>query len=192
MQYANYLLQEKRDKKRAVAVLDKLRAMISPKQFPMSYIDLLNVAEFYQMCGETEKAKEFAAMCAERTSAIIAKPALAEFENGSTRPEYDPAMFWCDACIVMGDMTGANEALEKFIARQGDNPRAQFRRDAMSARIKAAKGQVKEGLDEMRQLVQRYMSNPAGGYGLAQEAMKVMGDMQLRLGDTSGIPTPAM
>ncbi|MFM8178917.1 MAG: hypothetical protein ACKOAG_07015, partial [Candidatus Kapaibacterium sp.] len=85
MQYANYLLQEKRDKKRAVAVLDKLRAMISPKQFPMSYIDLLNVAEFYQMCGETEKAKEFAAMCAERTSAIIAKPALAEFENGSTR-----------------------------------------------------------------------------------------------------------
>lgn len=192
MQYANYLLQEKRDKKRAVAVLDKLRSMISPKQFPMSYIDLLNVAEFYQMCGEVEKAKEFATMCAERTSAIIAKPALAEFENGSTRPEYDPAMFLCDANIVLGNTQAANEALDTFVQRIGDNPRAQFRRDAMNARIKAAKGQVKEGMEEMRQLVQRYMSNPAGGYGLAQEAMKVMGDMQLRLGDTSSILPPAM
>lgn len=187
MQYANYLLQEKRDKKRAAAVLDKLRSVISPKQFPMSYIDLLNVSEFYQMCGETAKAKEFASMCVERTKAIIDKPALAEFENGSTRPEYDPAMFLCDASVVLGDVVGANEALQMFIQRQGDNPRAQFRKDAMNARILAAKGQVNEGLTEMRQLIQRYMSNPAGGYGLAQEAMKVMGDMQLRAGDTTGL-----
>lgn len=126
-------------------------------------------------------------MCVERTKAIIDKPALAEFENGSTRPEYDPAMFLCDASVVLGDVVGANEALQMFIQRQGDNPRAQFRKDAMNARILAAKGQVNEGLTEMRQLIQRYMSNPAGGYGLAQEAMKVMGDMQLRAGDTTGL-----
>lgn len=143
------------------------------------------------MCGDAAKAKEFARMCADRTKAIVDKPALAEFENGATRPDYDPAMFLCDAQVLLGDLAGANEALQMFVQRQGDNPRAQYRRDAMQFRLLAAKGQVREALNEARALVQRYMSNPAGGYGLAQEAMKAVNDLQVQLGDTSTI-APAM
>jgi hypothetical protein len=192
MQYANYLLQEKRDTKKAAAVLDKLTSLISPKQFPMSFIDLLNVAEFYAMCGQMEKAKQFAGLCADRTKAILDKPALAEFENGATRPEYDPAMFLCDSYVLMGDATGANEALQSFIQRQGDNPRAQFRKDAMQARLLASKGQVREALNAIRALIQVYVSNPAGGYGLAQEAMKFEADLRIRIGETAAPPVPVM
>jgi signal transduction histidine kinase len=60
----------------------------------------------------------------------------------------------------------------------------------MQARLLASKGQVREALNATRALIQLYVSNPAGGYGLAQEAMKMEADLRIRIGDTATAPPP--
>lgn len=90
LQYAAYLLQERRDTKKTVAVLDRMNAVISPEQFPLNYIDMQNIAEFYWASGQLEKAQEYAKRLVERTTQLINNPAYADYESGARSPYYAP------------------------------------------------------------------------------------------------------
>ncbi len=188
MQYANYELQEKRDRKKAAAILDKLRSMISPKQFPMSYIDMENVAEFYLVCGESQKSKDFAQMVVDRCKAMLDKPELQEFENGARSRDYDPALFLCDAYVLLGKADAADNALKTYVARQGgENPRAKFRRDVMPIKIMAVNGQVQQAQAAARDLVNKYQLDQSNMVYM-QEMMRLIDDLALQAGDTAKTP----
>jgi hypothetical protein len=180
-------LQEKHEREKAAKVMDKLNELISPRQFPINYIDLQNIAEFYAICGKPDKAREFAQMVVERTSAIIGNRKLADYENGAKSPYYEPYLFQCDAFSLLGDITQAKNALQGYIAQIGNDGRAKFRTDAIDIRAMAMQGKVKEAINAAQVLTSR-QTDPAG----MQELMKLVSDLQLMAGESPTNAPPAM
>ncbi len=187
MQYANYLIEEKRNISKAVAVLDKLMEMISIDQFPMSYIDMMNVSTFYQDCQQYDKAKKFAQLVKDRCTQIVDKPEKAKFENGAGSRDYPIELYLADAAVALGDKGKALEALQLYTNKVGPNPRVKFRQDLMDVRLQAAAGHAKEALAAAQAFAAH--AGPEASQGVyMQEMMKLMDDLQLQSGQAATMP----
>lgn len=181
LQYAGYLLQEKRDKVHAKKVLDKLITSISPQQFPINYIDMMNIAEFYQVCGDQVTAKKFAQMIVDRTSELITTPAKMEFENGSKSPYYSPYLYQTDAYTILGNEPQAKSSLQMYIASISLDARANFRTDALKAKMLINNGNYAEAEKEIERIGAMYQANPSK-MGELQELTRLRFNLMLMQG----------
>jgi hypothetical protein len=63
LQYAMFLLEDKKDNPHCIKILDAMNSYISPDQFPISYALEYQLAEIYAKAGAKKQAKEFADRC---------------------------------------------------------------------------------------------------------------------------------
>ncbi len=76
LSYANWLMQNTKDSKKVVILLDTMNRYISPVQFPMTYEMEFQVAKMYADVGEKEKATTFAQMAIKSCNKLIENPDL--------------------------------------------------------------------------------------------------------------------
>ncbi|MBX7153877.1 MAG: DUF2723 domain-containing protein [Candidatus Kapaibacterium sp.] len=181
LQYAAYLYQEKNNTNMCVKVLDKLNEVVSPRQFPINYTDLLNIADLYNSCGKREQAKKFATLLVERTNILLSDKKKAAFENGTDRPYFHPALYQSDGYALLGDAQNAKSSLERYMQEVGNDLRAKYRMDAIDVRVKAAKGNYTEALAEAEALMGKYQSDPQL-IQAAGEVSKLVHDIRNQMG----------
>ena len=177
LQYAAYLLEQKRDTKRTVAVLDRMNAVMSPDQFPINYIDMQNIAEFYWACGAWEKAQQFAQRIVERTTQIINNPEYADYEQGARSPAYAPYIYLADAYALLGRTKDVQRTIETYKAIQPDDPRIQLRLDLIPVWELLTQRKYSEALNRLEQLKTQYEGQ--NNFFPASELRRLILDVQL-------------
>jgi hypothetical protein len=178
--YTSYLLQERRDRAGAVAVLDRMNAVISPEQFPINYIDMQNIAEFYWACGQLDKAHDFARRIVERTKLIINNPAYADYESGARSPYYPPHLYLADAYVLLGRIKDAERTLNEYQSIASDDPRIPVRRELLPVWELLTQKRYTEALAKLQQMQAEYMLQP-GKQAYAGDLRRLIFDVQLLL-----------
>jgi hypothetical protein len=178
LQYAGYLLQQKRDIEHTVAVLDRMNAVISPDQFPINYIDLQNIAEFYWACGKLDKAEHFARRLLDRTTKLINNPGYANYESGARSTMYPPHLYQADAYLMLGRIDDAKRTLQSYTAIAGGDPRIEVREKLLPVWEMIAQRKYNEALAQLEQLMQ---TEGAGDRFLQREVQRLMLDLRLLL-----------
>ncbi|MCX7929583.1 MAG: DUF2723 domain-containing protein [Chlorobi bacterium] len=161
LQYTAFLLQERRDRAGAVAVLDRMNTAISPEQFPINYIDMQNIAEFYWACDQLDKAQLFAKRIVERTTQIINNPTYADYESGARSPYYAPHIYLADAYVLLGRIEDAKRTLDAYQTIAGDDPRIPIRRELLPVWELLLQKRYAEALTRLEQLQVEYMQQPS-------------------------------
>ena len=116
--YANHLVRNKKDFKKAVEVLDMMNKQISYTQFPLSFDMEYRLANIYKEAGDMEKAELFAGMGIKSCEDLI--------NNNNIAPEYGyyeavgrrmgPYTVAAYLYELRGDYKGGIESLEKLKA----------------------------------------------------------------------------
>lgn len=177
LQYAAFLLEQKRDTKRTVAVLDRMNAVMSPEQFPINYIDMQNIAEFYWACGALDKAQDFARRIVERTNQLINNPDYADYEQGARSPAYSPYIYLADAYALLGRTSDIKRTIEAYKAVQPDDPRIPLRLDLIPVWELLGQRKYQEALSMLEQMKARYEGQ--NNYLPASEVRRLILDVQL-------------
>lgn len=178
LQYAAYLLQERRDTKKTVAVLDRMNAVISPEQFPLNYIDMQNIAEFYWASGQLEKAQEYAKRLVERTTQLINNPAYADYESGARSPYYAPHLYLADGYLLLGRIKDAEQVLQSYRSIASDDPRIPVRLELLPIWELLSQKKYTEALAKLQQMQADYMLQPTK-QAFASDLRRLIFDVEL-------------
>ncbi len=118
MNYAGFLLEQKKDKKKAALVLDTMNKYISPKLFPMYYDEEYKMSLLYKEAGEMDKAKFWASSAIKTCKDMIDNPKLRRFRYDDIREEIrgrtGPYKVASDSYALLGDYTSARNSLLKL------------------------------------------------------------------------------
>ncbi|MCS6999531.1 MAG: DUF2723 domain-containing protein [Bacteroidota bacterium] len=180
LQYTAYLLQEKRDRQAAISALERMNSVISPDQFPISYIDMQNIAEFYWACGRIDRAHDFANRIVERTWQIINNPGYADFESGARSPYYAPHLYLADAYALLGRIKDAENVLKSYQATAPEDPRIPVRQDLLPIWQLLAEQKYAEALAALQQKQAEYMLQP-DKQAFSPDIRRLIFDVQLLL-----------
>ncbi|GIV54535.1 MAG: membrane protein [Candidatus Kapaibacterium sp.] len=179
MEYAGYLLQRKSNPDHAAAVLDRMNQVISPDQFPINYIDLQTIAEFYFASGRLEKAQHFARRLLERTTQLINNPGYADYESGARSTVYAPYLYQAEAYAMLGRISDAGRALDSYAAVSNGDPRIPVRRKLLPVWELIAQQKYSQALTQLDQLMMQALS--ANDEFLQRDVQRLRLDLQLLL-----------
>lgn len=87
--YAIYTLDTKRDRAKAIKILDAMNKYISVEQFPLSYEEELQLAMIYEKAGAMKQARESAEMCIKSCEFIHNNPRIRNAQRRSRIPRMD-------------------------------------------------------------------------------------------------------
>ncbi len=177
LQYAGYLLQQKFQPAHAAAVLDRMNAVMSPDQFPINYIDLQNIAEFYLVCGEFEKAQHYARRLLDRTTQLVNNPSYADFESGAKSTMYPPQLYQVEAYTMLGRFSDAERSLQAYQAVAGSDPRIEVRRQLLPVWKLILERKYADAMAEL----QRVMMSSGDNRFMQREVQRLMLDVRLLL-----------
>ena len=115
--YANYLIQVKNDKEKALKIVNIMRENISDKKFPMQFEMEYRIAYIYDQAGNKELSKKYALMGIKSCEDIM--------KNQSLRPEtiyyeeigrsYGPYNYASDMYVMLGQYDNAIATLETLL-----------------------------------------------------------------------------
>ncbi|MCX7908188.1 MAG: DUF2723 domain-containing protein [Ignavibacteria bacterium] len=118
MNYAGFLIEQKKDKQKAARVLDTMNKYISPKLFPMYYDEEYQMSLIYKEAGEMDKAKFWATNAIKTCKEIIDNPKLRRFRYDDIREEIrgrtGPYKVASASYALLGDYTSARNSLLKL------------------------------------------------------------------------------
>lgn len=157
--YLNYVYALFRDLNKpakGAAVLDTMNKYISPELFPLPYPLTLQVAQFYQEAGRTEKAEDFAQLCIQQAKPLIDKPYLREVDYYAR--SYDPHLIVADAYELLKQYDDAIRILEQYVASSGDVS-VRSRIDQLKIRKYEEQGDYRKALEIAQQLLQEYQTS---------------------------------
>lgn len=118
MNYAGFLIEQKKNPAKAARVLDTMNKYISPKLFPMYYDEEYQMSLIYKEAGEMEKAKLWANAAIKTCKEIIDNPKLRRFRYDDIREEFrgrtGPYKIASAAYAILGDYNSARNSLLKL------------------------------------------------------------------------------
>lgn len=118
MNYAGYLLDQKKDKQKATRVLDTMLKYISPKLFPMYYDEEYQLSLLYREAGLMDKAKFWASSAIKTCKDLIDNPKLRRYRYDDIREEIrgrsGPYKVASAAYAILEDYNSARNVLLKL------------------------------------------------------------------------------
>jgi hypothetical protein len=160
--YAQWLVTEGKNPAKAAQVLDSLDAHISPKQFPLGYPYLYQMAMLYDRTGKENKrqVERFARMAVAACERITSDKTL--LENDVYSRAYDPHLLAADAYELIGEFDKSVAILTRFKAQVGEAPELQARIDQVAVKRFEAKGDYAAALKAAEDLIKRYEGSQSG------------------------------
>ncbi|MFN3306022.1 MAG: DUF2723 domain-containing protein [Candidatus Kapaibacteriota bacterium] len=118
MNYAGYLLEQKKDKQKATRVLDTMLKYISPKLFPMYYDEEYQLSLLFKEAGLNERAKFWASSAIKTCKDLIDNPKLRRYRYDDVREEIrgrsGPYKIASAAYVILEDYNSARDVLLKL------------------------------------------------------------------------------
>ncbi len=118
MNYAGYLIEYKKDNKKAARVLDSMNKYISPKLFPTYYDEEYQISLIYNEAGDSAKAKYWANQAIRTCKEMIDNPNLRRTRYDDIREEIrgrtGPYKIASAAYKIIGDLPSARNTLLKL------------------------------------------------------------------------------
>jgi hypothetical protein len=188
--YANYLIYDAGNPKKAAMVLDTMNKYIGIKQFPMFYPQVYQMALLYDKAGAKEQAKTYARLAAEASERLVNNPKLAEVDPYTRN--FDPNIVATEAYELVGDFDKAIAVLRKYQAQMNNAPELQVRIDEVEIKRQEFKGDTKKALEVAEQLLAKYEAQNNDFIkqmlpGIRQKVAK----LRLQLGLAPSVPPPA-
>ncbi|HRK60639.1 MAG TPA: hypothetical protein PLI74_13405, partial [Candidatus Kapabacteria bacterium] len=157
LRYANYLINEKNDKKKAERVLDALDQNISPTMFPMGYTWEYQLSEMYKQIGANEKAKKYATILLTSVQQLMDTPKLIEYERFAD--QFSPFDAAAKAHMMLGNYDKAKEMLMMW-QQQENNLRIRFEMDNIDVVKLENQGDYRGAMMKANEYMMKYSQDP--------------------------------
>jgi hypothetical protein len=152
--YANYLIYDANNPKKAAAVLDTMNKYIGATQFPLYYPQLYQMALLYDKSDAKAQTEKYARMAAQSAERLIANPKLAELDPYIR--SFDPNIVATESYELIGEFDKAIAVLRKYQASMNNAPELQVRIDEVEIKRQEFKGDFKKALEVGEQLLAKY------------------------------------
>ncbi len=144
--YATYLFYDKNDSARAAEVLARMNEKLSLDRFPVGMGFELQMARFFEMCGDMDRAKPMAERALSSARTLMEKPSLVSFEPQMTeamRPERVAA----EASLLLGQWDDAKRYYQTFAQGSTNDPLLNFTIDEVDIIRLEREGNLQGALD---------------------------------------------
>lgn len=187
--YATYLLYDKGDTVRAAQVLKKMNAVLSLDRFPIGMGFELQLARFFETCGDNESQDMMAERALASAKLLMAKPALRDVEPQMSE-NMVPARVAAESSLLLGQWEQAKQYYREFAQGSTGDALLNYTIDEVDIIRLEKSGDLKGALDLAISMKSKYprLTNDQRTAQAGQILEQRIGELQQRLGLSPSVP----
>jgi hypothetical protein len=156
--YATYLLYDKADTARAAQVLARMNERVSLDRFPVGVAFELQMARFFETCGDEAHAKDLARRALTSAKTLIEKPYLKAWEP-QMMENLVPERVAAESALLLGEWEEAKRYYQTFSRGSKADPLLNYTIDEIDIIKLQKEGNVSGALELAMQLQEKYPWN---------------------------------
>lgn len=151
LQLASYELMINKDKKAAIATLDRHEQLISPELFPIPYPMLIQIADLYHEAGDNNKAKHYADMAMAAMDVYANSPNLNPYAD-----RYPPEVAKSQLFAAQGRYDEAIKAFQDLQKQYPKDPNLRSQIDNLRIEKYTSKSDTAGAIKEIETIIAEY------------------------------------